>query len=89
MRNIKLTDGTVYPVDRCGAAGELLMINVTSGDDLLDLVMVFGVPEKVSRIEHYYDGTNTDHVFYENFTELVIANVTDTGVMLTLKKEVD
>lgn len=89
MRNIRLTDGTVYPVDRCGAASGMLMVNVTSGDDLLDLVMVFGVPEKTARIEHYYDGTETDHVIYDGYTALTGASVTDTGVMMILMKEVD
>lgn len=88
MRNIRLTDGTVYPVDRCGAASGMLMVNVTSGDDLLDLVMVFGVPEKVARIEHFYDGTETDHVWFDGYTALVSATITDTGVMMMLKKEV-
>ena len=86
MRNIKLTDGTVYPVDRCGATLNELMINVTSGDDLLDLVMEFGVPAKVARIEHWFDGTDTDHVVYEGYTALTAASNTGTGVMIMLQK---
>lgn len=42
MRNIKLTDGTVYPVDLCGASYGTLYVNVTEPKDLLSLVLVFG-----------------------------------------------
>lgn len=86
MRHVKLTDGTVYPVDLCGAAPDRLIINVTEGD-LPDLVLKFGTEENVVRIEHYYDDTNTDHRFFEGFTALISVTITDTGVMLTLKKE--
>lgn len=87
MRNIKLTDGTVYPVDLCGAANGMLMVNVTGTHDLLALVLVFGQEEKVQRIEHWFDGTETDHIFFEGYKHLTSAAITDTGVQMTLKRE--
>lgn len=87
MRNIKLTDGTVYPVDLCGASGNTLYVNVTEPKDLLSLVLVFGQEEKVRRIEHYFDGTETDHVFFEGYKHLTSAAITDTGVQMALKRE--
>lgn len=87
MRNIKLTDGTVYPVDLCGASGNILYVNVTEPKDLLNLVLVFGQEEKVERIEHWYDGTETDHIFFEGYKHLTSAAITDTGVQMTLKRE--
>ena len=87
MRNIKLTDGTVYPVDLCGASYGTLYVNVTEPKDLLALVLVFGQEEKVERIEHWYDGTETDHIFFEGYKHLTSAAITDTGVQMTLKRE--
>ena len=83
MRKIRLTDGTEYPVSMCGASDGVLAIRVTEGS-LLDLVMVFGVPEKVAKIEHWFDGTDTDHVFFEGYTELRVASQERDGVMLML-----
>lgn len=82
-RHVKLTDGTVYPVSLCGATNDMLSLTVTQGT-LLDLVMVFGVHEKVATIEHWYDGTETDHVFYKGYTELRVASQTRDGVTLML-----
>lgn len=86
MRNVKLADGTVYPVDRCGATDDLLMINVTTADDLLDIVMKFGHPENTTRIEHYFDGTETDHTYFDGYTKLTAAYGTQTGTTVTLRK---
>ena len=86
MRNIRLNDGTVYTVDRCGGDSRNMAANITSRATLASLVEVFNIPEKVSHIEHYYDGTKTDRVVYDGYTELIGACVTDTGVTITLRK---
>lgn len=86
MRKIKLADGTVYPVDLCGADDVTLAINITSDDNLLSLVQEFGNPENVSHIEHYYDGTETDHVHYDGYTKLTAAYYTRTGTAVSLMK---
>ena len=85
MRKIKLVDGTIYTVDRCGADGGILSINVVS-EKLVDLVPVFADPEKTAIIEHYFDGTETDHVFYKSYTQLVGAGVTNTGTTVFLSQ---
>ena len=87
MRNIRLSDGTVYPVDRCGAMEDSLFLNIVSGDSLLALVGKFSDPSGLDCIEHYFDGTTTAHQWYEGYTQLVAASVTRTGVSLTLRKE--
>ena len=87
MRNVKLADGTVYPVDRCGAADGLLIINVTIDDDLLDIVLKFGHPENVTRIEHYFDGTETDHTYFDGYTELTAVYGTQTGTTVNLRRD--
>lgn len=87
MRNIKLSNGNVYQVDRCGADATTLMVNVVhEGYHLLDLVEVFGYPENVQTIEHYFDGTTTDHRFFEGYTKLTNASTSQTGTLLILQK---
>lgn len=85
-RHVKLLNGDVFPVDRCGATDDFLMIRVTEGT-LLDLVMVFGKPENTQTIEHWFDGTETDHVFYKGYTALTAASQDVLGVTMTLRKE--
>ena len=86
MRNIKLANGDIYPVSRCGANETILSVTVTGDYDLLDLVLVFGHEENVMTIEHYFDGTTTDHIIFEGYTALVAACAVEDGVTLTLEK---
>lgn len=85
-RNIRLADGTVYPVDRCGADGERLRLRVTDGLFLLTAAVTFSAPEKTYVIEHYFDGTETDHVFFEGYTVLLALSVEAGGIAVLLKK---
>ena len=68
MRNIRLLDGTVYPVDRCGADGGVLRIRILPPFEIADVAAKITDPEKTDRIEHFIDGTETDHVIYEHYT---------------------
>ena len=87
MRNIKLTDGTVYQVDRCGAAdGRLYVRIINTSMQLRDIIPVFGDPDRVDIIEHYFDGTNVDHVVFHGFTMLRAASLERAGVQLTLEE---
>lgn len=86
MRKVKLNNGKTYQVDRCGAAGDLLMINVVSGT-IKALANVFGNPENTGRIEHYFEGTETDHVFYDGYTVLTGLSLSETGVTVMLRRE--
>lgn len=85
MRHIRLTDGTEYDVDLCGARGDMLMINVTSDASLLSLVATFSDPAKVERIEHWFDDTETDHIVYNGYTTLSAVALSATGKLLTLR----
>lgn len=87
MRKIKLLDGTEYEVDRCGAYDDRLMINITSDLSMMDAVSVFSQSSLTKRIEHYFDGTETDHVFFDGFTRLMAVSLSYTGIFLTLGKE--
>lgn len=87
MRHIRLTDGTEYSVDRCGASTDILFVNITSGETMIDLVKEFSIPENLTRIEHWFDGTETDHVFFDGFTRLMAVSLSYTGIFLTLGKE--
>lgn len=86
MRKIKLSNGKTYAVDRCGAAGDLLMINVTSGT-IKALASVFSDPEKTRRIEHYFEGTETDHLIYEGYTILTGITLSETGITVMLRRD--
>lgn len=86
MRKIRLSNGAEYPVDRCGVSGDMLLVRVTEGN-LLDLVMVFGRPENTATIEHWFEGTETDHVTYEGYTELRTASQEREGVMMLLYRQ--
>ncbi len=86
-RHVKLTDGTVYPVDRCGADDERLRIRVTEpGFDMLEAVQSFGNPEKTSTIEHYFDGTETDHVYFTGYTVLESLLSENAGMVVSMKR---
>ena len=87
MRNIRLTDGSTYPVDRCGAANDILYLNVPGGD-FPGLVAIFAQPALTERIEHWFDGTEVDHIVYEGYTRLSSASLSFTGVSLVLQKGV-
>ena len=88
MRIIRLTDGTEYPVDNCGALDGVLYVNVLN-KDLLGLVLIFGNAEKTAVIVHEFEGTNTDRVEYVGYTELTSAAITSTGTRMSLRKAVN
>lgn len=86
MRKIRLNDGTEHEVDRCGADDGILSIRVTDNNDLLELVEEFGKPQNTARIEHWFDGTETDHVWFDGYTELITVQSTREGILLTLRR---
>ena len=86
MRHIRLNDGTVFDVDRCGADLERLTVRVTGDHTLLDPVPVFGKAENVARIEHWFDGTETDHVFFEGYVNLIAVQSGNEGIAIILRK---
>lgn len=88
MRKIRLTDGSEYQVDRCGTMNDLLLIRVIEGT-IVTLVPVFGDPVKTARIEHYFDGTETDHVVFEGYTNLKTVSEDETGILIYLKRRGD
>ena len=85
MRQIRLTDGSTYPVDRGGAANDTLYLNVPGGD-LPALVAVFARQDLTDRIEHWFDGTEVDHITYDGYTRLASASLSPTGVSLMLQR---
>lgn len=85
MRQIKLTDGSTYPVDRCGATSDTLYLNVPGGD-MPALVAVFARPDLTARIEHWIDGTEIDHITFEGYARLISASLSPTGVSIILQK---
>lgn len=87
MRKISLTDGTVYSVAKCGADGNTLMIELTDTEDFLPVCMKFGRPENVQRIEHLFEGTETDHVFFDGFTTLTAVSLGAGSITVVLVRE--
>jgi len=87
MRNIKLLDGTVYQVDRCGAADGQLRIRLLPPFKIVDVVKKFTNPAKTATIEHYFDGTETDHVFFDHYTEFLSVEVVEDKLLVVLKRE--
>ena len=87
MRRIKLTNGVEYEVDRCGADERHLMINIISQLTMLNAVATFSQSALTQRIEHYFEGTETDHVVFDGYTCLVAVSISNTGILLTLGKE--
>jgi hypothetical protein len=85
MEKVKLLDDTTYPVDRCGTMNDQLLIRVTEGS-ILSLVPEFGDPEKTAVIEHYFEGTETDHVFFNGYTALTAMSQDQNGVLIYLKR---
>lgn len=86
MRNIKLTDGTVYQVDRCGAADGLLRLRILPPYELLDVVTRLNDPEATASIEHYFDGTETDHVFFEGYTDFLAMEKAGDALLVILRE---
>lgn len=86
-RKVKLTDGTVYEVDRCGADGERLRIRVIDPEfTMLDAVQKFGNPVLTAVIEHFFEGTETDHVLFEGYTGLESLLSENAGMVISLLK---
>ena len=88
MRNIKLLDGTVYQVDRCGAADGVLRIRILPPFKLVDVLKKFTVRAQTEKIEHFFDGTETDHVFFEHFTEFLSMSVEGDRLLIIMKEVV-
>lgn len=85
MRNIRLNDGSVWPVDRCAAANGLLYLRLTApGITILTAAQAFDDPEKTARIEHYFDGTDTDRHVYEGLTRLIFLQWDGDAILLCL-----
>ena len=87
MRNIKLLDGTVYQVDRAGAADGQLRLRLLPPFKIVDVVKKFTNPAKTATIEHYFDGTETDHVFFDHYTEFLSVEVVEDKLLIVLKRE--
>ena len=87
MRHVRLTDWTAYAVDRCGADEERLRLRVTDpGFDMLTAVQKFGDPALTATIEHYFDGTETDHVYFEGYTVLESLLSENAGMVVVMKR---
>lgn len=87
MRNIRLMDGTVYQVDRAGAADGQLRLRLLPPWDLLEVVAKFKDPALTDRLEHYFDGTETDHVFFDHYTAFSALEVDGDKLLIVLKRE--
>lgn len=88
-RMVRLTDGTAYPVDRCGSDGERLRLRVTDqAFDMLTAVTKFGNPELTAEIEHYFEGTETDHITFYGYTVLESLLAERSGMVVSMKKGV-
>lgn len=86
MRNIRLLDGTVYPVDRCGADGGVLRIRILPPFVIADVAARFTDPTKTAKIEHYFDGVETDHVTYEHYTVFQSMEADNGKLLLWMKQ---
>ena len=86
MRNIKLLDGTVYQVDRAGAADGQLRLRLLPPWDLVEVVQKFKDPEKTAKIEHYFDGTETDHVTFEHYTEFTALEIVGDKLLIVMRE---
>lgn len=87
MRNIKLLDGTTYEIDRAGAADGQLRLRLLPPWDLVEVVTKFRDPEKTAKIEHYFDGTETDHVFFDHYTAFSALEVDGDKLLIVLKRD--
>ena len=74
-------------MDRCGADSERLRIRVIDPEfDMLTAVQKFGNPELTRVIEHYFDGTNTDHVYYNGYTGLESLLAENAGIVISMRR---
>ncbi len=89
MRNIKLLDGTVYQVDRAGAADGYLRLRLLPPWDLKKAVKKFSDPKLLDKIEHYFDGTGTDHVFFDHYTQFCSLLIDGDKLLIVLKEAKD
>ena len=86
MRNIKLLDGTVYQVDRAGAADGQLRLRILPPFKIADVAKKFTSPAKTATIEHYFDGTETDHVYFEHYTEFLSMEVSGDKLLIVMRE---
>ena len=89
MRNIKLLDGTIFEVDRCGAADGRLRIRIIDPVlSMLEAVQIFGDPEMTASIEHFVTGSDVDRVTFEGYTSLEAMIYDGPGLLIILREEV-
>lgn len=86
MRTIKLANGSVLPVFRCGAAGGHLYIGVI-GDTLLNLVSIFSDPIKTGTIISSVENNPQLDVVYEGYTALTYVLLQEEGILLGLQRQ--
>ena len=86
MRNIRLSDGTAFPVDLCNIAFGQLQINIADNEQTVRGIAIAFAPEKAATIEEVFEGVETPLNTFEGYTELVNVGKSATGVYLTLKK---
>ncbi len=86
MRNVKLKDGSTYPVDLCNIAFGSLQINIADPELTVRKVAYVFSPKKTETVTEIYDGVETPINEYTGFTELVNVGLSATGVYLTLRK---
>ena len=87
MRNVKLADGSVYPVDQCNLSFGRLQIEIVDPDETVrGLANVFGDPEKTETVLEMFDGVETPLNEYKGFTELMSVGRAGAGIYVTLRK---
>lgn len=86
MRKIRLSNGDEFEIRRCGADGEQLRLTLITARSVLDTIMLFGYPENTHRIEHYFEGTETDRHVYEGYTALTAVSAEGNDISVVLRK---
>lgn len=85
---ILLADSTEYPVDWCGASGDLLAIQIKTTElDLLNAATIFSDTNATSMITFRYGEMQTEYVGYT--TPIMVHDMRGQGggVLVQLRKE--
>ena len=89
MRKIRLSDGTEYAINRCGAAENVLWLLVTDTTDIASLVPTFCDAEKTETITDFWTDDAMPPVTYTGYTMGWSFTQQAEGVLIALGRRGD
>lgn len=86
MRQIRMNDGTEYPVTLCGASGPSLCINLVGCFSVLEIADAFSDASRTSEITFISPDESTKYTGYTRLYGVVQGSPENTNILVTMLK---